>query len=139
MCSIQDRRVRGLVASFFFEIEEFEIRARVFDSTPKGSSFGKAEGFEVWSPGLFLMLKGSKFGRVFFFKSKGSRFGRVCSIQDRRVRSLVACAFFKDEGFDLWARVFDSTSKSSRFGRLVKLKGSRFGRACSIQGRRVRG
>ena len=60
------------------------------------------------------------------------------------VRGLVAWAFFKVEGFEVWARVFDSRSKGSRFGRLgffksegfevlarvlvSKSKGSRFGR-----------
>ena len=34
------------------------------------------------------------------------------------VRGLVAWAFFKVEGFEVWARVFDSRSKGSRFCRL---------------------
>ena len=84
------------------------------------------------------------------------------------VRGLVAWAFFKVGGFEVWARVFDSRSKGSRFCRLgcfgsrrvqglgacfrfeiegfevwspgnfLKSKGSKFGRVCSIQDRRVR-
>ena len=34
------------------------------------------------------------------------------------VPGLVAWAFFKVEGFEVWARVFDSRSKGSKFGRL---------------------
>ena len=69
-------------------------------------------------------------------------FGRVCSLQGRRVRGLVAWAPFKDEGFEILVRMLDSKSKGSRFGcpaPSLKLKGSRFGRVCSIRGRRVRG
>ena len=84
-------------------------------------------------------------------------------------RGLVAWAFFKVEGFEVWARVFDSRSKGSRFGRLgsfksrrvrslsacarfkvegfevllpglfLEPKGSRFGRVFSFRSRRVRG
>ena len=64
------------------------------------------------------------------------------SLQCRMVRGLVAWAFFKVEGFEVWARVFDSKSKGLRFCRLavfLKSKGSMFGRVYSIQGRRVRG
>ena len=50
------------------------------------------------------------------------------SIQGRRVRGFVAWAVFKVEGFEVWARVFGSRSKGSRFGRLV-----------SFSNRRVRG
>ena len=32
---------------------------------------------------------------------------------------MVAQTFFKVEGFEVWARVFDSRLKGSRFGRLV--------------------
>ena len=63
------------------------------------------EGFEVWSLGLFV-------------KSKGSKFRRACLIQGRRVRGLVAWVLSKVEGFEVWARVFDARSKGSRFGRL---------------------
>ena len=34
------------------------------------------------------------------------------------VRGLVAWAFFKVEGFEVWACVFDLRSKGSRFGHL---------------------
>ena len=95
------------------------------------------EWFEVWSAGVFLKSKGSRFGRVCsiqgrrvrglvawaFLKPKGSRFGRVCSIQNRRVRGFVAWVLFKVEGFDVWARVFDSRSKGSRFGCLLFFSG----------------
>ena len=75
----------------------------------------KIEEFEVLLPGPFL-------------KSKGSMFRRVHSIQGRRVRGLVAWCIFQVEGFEVWARVRDSRSKGSRFGRLGFLmsKGSRF-------------
>ena len=66
----------------------------------------RIEGFEVWSLGLFL-------------KPKGSKFKRVCSFQGRRVRGLVAWAVLGAEGFKVWARVFVSKSKGSRFGHLV--------------------
>ena len=42
----------------------------------------------------------------------------MCSIQCRRVRGLVALAFVKVEGFEVCARVIDSNSKGSNFGRL---------------------
>ena len=45
-------------------------------------------------------------------------FGRMYSIQGRRLRGLVAWCFFQVEGFEVWARVRDSRSKGSRFGRL---------------------
>ena len=91
------------------------------------------EWFEVWLPGLSSKSKGSRFGRVCsiqdrrvrglvawaFLKSKGSKFKRVCSLQGRRARGFVAWAVFKAEGFRVWARVFVSKSKGSRFGRLV--------------------
>ena len=64
-------------------------------------------------------LKGSRFGRLGFLKSKGSKFKRVCSFQGRRVRGFVAWAVLGAEGFKVWARVFVSKSKGSRFGRLV--------------------
>ena len=84
-------------------------------------------------PGLSLKSKGSKFGRVCsiqdrrvrglvawaFLKSKGSKFKRVCSFQGRRVRGFVAWAVLGAEGFKVWARVFVSKSKGSRFGHLV--------------------
>ena len=84
-------------------------------------------------PGLSLKSKGSRFGRVCsiqgrrvrglvawaFLKPKGSRFGRVCSFQGRRVRGFVAQVVFGIEGFGVWALVFVSKSKGSRFGRLV--------------------
>ena len=79
-CLIPKRRIRGLVALVFSVAEEFEIWARAIDS--------RSMGFEVWSLGLFLT-------------SKGSRFGRVCSIQNRRVRGFAAWAFFKVYGFDV--------------------------------------
>ena len=43
------------------------------------------------------------------------------------VRGLVAWAFFKVEGFEVWA-----------LGLFLKSKGSQFKRVCSFQGRRVR-
>ena len=84
-------------------------------------------------PGLSLKSKGSRFGRACsiqdrrarnlvawaFLKSKGSKFKRVCSLQGRRVRGFVAWAVLGAEGFKVWARVFVSKSKGSRFGRLV--------------------
>ena len=71
------------------------------------------------------------------------------------VRGLVAWAFFKVEGFEVWARVIPSRSKGSGFSRLVCFvkvagfkvwacvldsmsKGSRFGRLGSFPGRKVR-
>ena len=95
----------------------------------------EVEGFEVWSPGLFFKSKGSKFGRVcsiqdrrvrglvawVFLKSEGSKFKRACSFQGRRVRGFIAWAVLGAEGFKVWARVFVSKSKGSRFGRLVTL------------------
>ena len=88
--------VRGLVAWAFFKVEWFEVWARVFDSRSKGSRFGR-----------------------FFLKSEGSKFKLVCSFQGRRVRGFVAWAVLGAEGFKVWARVFVSKSKGSRFGRLV--------------------
>ena len=70
MCSIHDRRVRGLVA---------------------------------WA----------------FLKSEGSKFKSVCSFQGRRVRGFVARAVLGAEGFKVWAGVFVSKSKGSRFCCLV--------------------
>ena len=89
--------VRGLVVWAFFKVEGFEVWVRVFDSRSKGS----------------------KFGRLGFLKSKGSKFKHVCSFQGRRVRSFVTWVVLGAEGFKVWARVFVSKSKGSRFGRLV--------------------
>ena len=69
VCSLQGRRVRGLVTWAFHEEEGFEIWARRLDSKSKGSRFG--------CPGFSLT-------------PKSSRFGRACSIRGRRVRGLDA-------------------------------------------------
>ena len=79
------------------------------------------EGFEVRSPGFFLLLKGSKFGRT----------PPTPHNPLPPVTGLVACALIKVEGFEFWVRVLDSMSKGSSFGRMnafLKSKGSRFGR-----------
>ena len=50
--------------------------------------------------------------------------------------------FFQTEGFEVWARVLDSRSKGSRFypsGCFLASRGLGFVRVCSFQGRRVRG
>ena len=51
--SVQGRRVRGLVACCFLQIEGFEVWTRVRDSRSKGSRFGRLGSF---------MSKGSRFG-----------------------------------------------------------------------------
>ena len=72
MCSIANRRVRGLVAWVAFNVE----------------------GFEVLSLGFFLIEEFEVWARVLDSKSNGSMFGRAYSIQGRRVRDLVACCLF---------------------------------------------
>ena len=69
MCSIQSRRVRGLVARAVFRIEGFEVWARGLDTRSKGSRFGRVcairdrrvRSLVAW---IFLMSKGSRFGRL---------------------------------------------------------------------------
>ena len=46
----------------------------------------------------------------------------MCSIQNRRVRGFVAWVLFKVERFGVWARVFDSRLKGSRFDRRLFFK-----------------
>ena len=81
MCSFKGRRVRGFVAWAVLGVEGFGVWARVFDSSSKGSKFGrldsfqrqrvrglsacarfKIKGFAVWSLEFSLKSKGSKFG-----------------------------------------------------------------------------
>ena len=103
-CSIQGRRVRGLVAWIVFKDEGFEVWARVFDSRSKASKFCRLDSF---------------------LRSSGSMFGCECPLQGRRVRCLVAWILCKDERFEISARVLDSKSKGSRFGRVCTIRGRR--------------
>ena len=103
-------------------------------------------------PGLSLKSKGSRFGRVCsiqdrrvrslvawaFLKSKSSKFKRVCSFQGRRVRGFVAWAVLGTEGFEGFRFELEGFEVWSS-GNFLKSKGSKFGCVCSIQDRRVRG
>ena len=75
-------------------------------------------------------------------KSKGSEFGRVYSIQDRRVRGLIAWAFLKSRGskfFSACARFKVEGFEVLSPGLFWEPKGSRFGRVFPFRSRRVRG
>ena len=77
MCSIPRRRVRGSVAWVLFIVEGFEVWAR--PPTPHNPlppvtvawAFVKVEGFEVWARVFDSRSKGSRFGRLGFFKVEG--------------------------------------------------------------------